>query len=96
MLAKGNNQLNLSNAEMKFTTKELKTIARKEKQEGPTYQSNVGLKLEQSALAVTTESVDVINHIIQENIPEETVAAYEKSVSAYVTRPNLHKYRIQL
>ena len=66
----------------------IKTTARKEKQEGPTYQSNVGLNLDQSALPVTTESVDVINHIIKENIPEETVAAYEKSVSAYVRRPN--------
>ena len=66
----------------------IKTTARKEKQEGPTYQSNVGLNLEQSALGVTPEPVAMINLIIQENIPEETVAAYEKSVAPYVTRPN--------
>ena len=60
----------------------------KEEQEGPTYQSNVGLNLEQSALGVTPESVAMINHIIRENIPEETVEAYEKSVASYVARPN--------
>ena len=39
-------------------------------------------------MVVTPESVAVTNHIIKENVPKETVAAYEKSVSPYVTRPN--------
>ena len=56
----------------------IKTTPRKEKQEVLTYQPNVGLNQEQSALVVIPESVAVINYIIQENILEETVAAYEK------------------
>ena len=39
-------------------------------------------------MVVIPESVAVINYITQENILEETVAAYEKSVAPYVTRPN--------
>ena len=67
----------------------IKIKARKEKEEGPTYQSNVGLNLEKSSRVVTPESVAVVKHIIKENIPKETVAAqYEKSVSPYVIRPN--------
>ena len=51
MPVKGKNQLNFKQCRNEINNQRIKTTARKEKQEGPTYQSNVGLNLEQSALS---------------------------------------------
>ena len=62
--------------------------ARKEKREGKTYESNVGLNLEQSVQASTTnDTIPWLDQIIEEYIPKDTLTAYEERISPYTPRP---------
>ena len=66
---------------------------RKEKQEGKTYESNIGMNLDQSVSVPATntainESNTELNALIKEKIPRETLTVYEEEISSFTPRPN--------
>ena len=60
---------------------------------GKTYESNIGMNLDQSVSvpatnAATNELIAELNAIIRETIPRETLTVYEKAISSFTPRPN--------
>ena len=61
--------------------------ARKEKQEGKTYVSNIAMNLGEAVSAGTTsESITGLGALFKEDIPRETLFIYEEAISTFTPR----------
>ncbi|CAB4013573.1 exonuclease R569 [Paramuricea clavata] len=71
-------------------SRRIQGTARKEKQEGPTYESGIGMNLEQSESGATitgSESITGLLQLIKGNVPKETITVYEGTISPFTPRP---------
>ena len=91
--AKKKNSIAFKQRRNQLHNRRLQGTARKEKQEGKTYESNIGMNLDQSVSvpatnAATNELIVELNVIIKETIPRETATVYEKAIYSFTPKPS--------
>jgi hypothetical protein len=82
------NSLEFKKRRNQLQTKRIHGISRKEKQEGKTYETNVGLNIDQTTGPTAIDhQIKEISRLFDDHISVETLKSYEGAVSPFTLRP---------
>jgi DNA polymerase III epsilon subunit-like protein len=86
---KRKNKISFKQRRNQLHNQRIQGTARKEKQEGKTYETNIGMSLEMPVSGATaSESITGLVQLIKEDIEKETLSIYEETISPFTPRPN--------